>query len=261
MKKEKKNHFTIALDSDMLAFLSDRSSPYNREKALMDLIARRVSSPTKVVKNDCSLTLQPGEADVSIHSLAHEWNWDRKTVRKFLDTLSKMGIITIRREIFASVAVFPTLIDSTASETVQSTTLPAKDSPPLVPEPSTTEEAVPQDHLDPMYEVSIRYDGSPLVIKEEVREKLRRVYDLFRNRLPLLEAPEYNDRTEKAIFSTFILGMKGDEELLKRFLDTVAKDSNLNGELAEMTGDDEDKESFSSLFSSRWQELLFPPSR
>ena len=52
--------------------------------------------------------------------------------------------------------------------------------------------------------------------------------------------------------------MDASDELLDKYLDTIAGDPMKNGEIAELTGDSHDRESFESLFSPRWEEILFP---
>lgn len=253
-------NFSIVLDNRMIEALSERSRVLTREQALIDLIRRRVFVRTEVSKNDRSFFLEPGEAETSIRTLADDWKWDRKTVRKFLNTLADTGCIRLRHLTYATVADFPTLISSS--------TEPNSSSPLYSIEKGTTNQILArtssvnerEDSSDNNYKMSVRYDKGPLILDDGTRSLLKNIYTSFRDKLPLLEIPPYNERTEKAIYDVFILGMKGDMELMLQFLDKVAKDENMNGEMAELSGDSNDKESFVSLFSPRWQEILFPAS-
>jgi len=112
-------------------------------------------------------------------------------------------------------------------------------------------------HLVPDF----RYNTDPLVLDERSQALCRQVYDLFASRLPRLDLPPYNPRTIKAIYNVFVLGMKEDMSVMEQYLDLVAADPYMNGDIADMTGCSTDKESFTSLFSCRWQELLFPENR
>ena len=259
MPDKKYEPFSILLDSRLMETLYERSSTMSRGQALIDLIARRASSPTVVRKHDHFITLQPGEADTSVHLLADEWGWDRKTVRKFLKILNDCGIMITRKTTFAAISTFPTIRSSSANETLSSppfedvSTISAKN-------PSTPVQPVQSDLPSSRCEGSVRYDMAPLDLTNAERQQLKDIYALFRSRLPRLDLPEYSDRTEKAIYYLFVLGMHEDHDLLNRYLDLVAGDPMMNGEMAELSGDPRDKETFVSLFSPRWQELLFPVS-
>lgn len=252
--------FSIILDSRLMEALSERSTSMTRVQALIDLVSRRASGPTDIKKHDQIITLQPGEADTSLHLLAEEWGWDRKTVRRFLKLLNDCGVITTRQTTFAAISTFPSLVDSS---TAAASELPLKTetgSPASQTSASSPELPVPSDPLPEKSVGSVRYDMGPLNLTEAERLLLKEVYDKFRSLLPRLDLPAYNDRTEKAIYYLFVLGMHEDHALLDRFLDVVARDPMMNGEMAELSGDPRDKETFVSLFSSRWQELLFPDS-
>lgn len=258
MIRKSRRPFKIEMNDETLEALSERSHSMTKVQALIDLISRRVSEPTEVSKNNRSFILQPGEAETSINVLAEQWGWDRKTVRRFLDTLQKTGCMKYKRYTYGTVAVFPCLNDSPSQDESYS---PAKNNASS----STTQldvapfnPSVQKDSSGNMKKTSIRYDAPPLTLDDEVHSLLKNIYDRFKARLPLLHMPPYNQRTEKAIYSVFIQGMSANEELLDKYLDTIAGDPMKNGEMAELTGDSHDRESFESLFSPRWEEILFP---
>lgn len=250
--------FKMILDNRMIEALSERSKVLTHEQALIDLVGRCVSVPTMVSKNDRSFTLQPGEAEVSFLTLAKDWQWDRKTVRKFLTSLQKTGCLSLRHYPYGTVATFPTLITSPPRDGCDTLPSTAETSPSDCEGHIPASSGVPVPHGAVRPTVSVLYDSSPLELDGETRASLRKVYDRFKTRLPHLEVPEYGHRTEKAIYYVFILGMNGDMDLMDRFLDRVASDENMNGEMAELTGDANDRESFESLFSPKWLEILYP---
>lgn len=258
MNKPNEIPFKIVLDNRMIEVLSERSKVLTHEQALIDLVGRCVSVPTTVSKNDRSFTLNPGEAEVSFLTLAREWQWDRKTVRKFLNSLQETGCLSLRHYPYGTVASFPTLITSPPQMENSCPSPSLQQSPSSCEACADTMSGVPvsQKMSEPV--VSVLYDDAPLVLDGETRLSLRKVYDIFRSKLPHLDVPEFNLRTEKAIYYVFILGMNGDMSLMERFLDLVASDENMNGEMAELTGNLNDRESFESLFSPRWLEILFP---
>jgi len=258
MVKPNENPFQIILDNKMLEVLSERSRILTHEQALIDLICRRVTVRTKVSKNDRHFYLNPGEAEIPISTLAKDWDWDRKTVRRFLQDLENTGCIETRKYAYGTVAVFPTLITS-PPQSAETSPSQIKDSSPssIDEQPYSFEDSHPKVSIDDSIG-SLRYDGPPLEIDEATRVRLQKIHERFALRLPLLERPPYDDRIEKAIYLVFIIGMNGDDSLMDDFLDRVASNEAMNGELALLTGDKDDKESFMSLFSPKWQEILFP---
>lgn len=250
--------FKILIDNRVLECLSERSRFLSKEQAFLDLLNRRVAEPTTITKNERTFVLQEGEAETSVNVLAEEWKWDRKKVRKFLADLNDAGCIVTRKLPYASVSTFPCIINSPSQNAVLSPSLNEESSPSDYDSlsPSTKEGNTPSETPDLIQ--SLRYDQDPLALDEVTRTRLKSVIDRFRSRLPLLECPDYDQRTEKAIYSVYILGMNGDDELMDRLLSIIAKDPLKNGKMASMTGRKTDKESFTSLFSPRWQELLFP---
>lgn len=249
---------SILLSREVIESIHEKSLCPSREQAFFDLLSRRVTAPTPVTKNERTFILQEGEAETSINILAEEWNWDRKKVRKYLAELNELGIMRTRRLPYGSISTFPTVVSVSPSQQTENypsnsfVSSPSQEEPPS---PSTQE--VPSSLRNETV-VSVRYDQEPLNLEGETRERIRRAYDLFREKLPLLDCPEYNDRTEKALYSVFVLGMNSNEDLLQRYLDVVAKNPMLSGKMAKLTGNRTDMESFTSLFSPRWQELLFP---
>ncbi len=241
--------FRIVLDNVMLEALSERSSSLTKEQALIDLISRCVTEPTEVSKNNRRYMLQTGEAETSINVLAAEWKWDRKTVRRFLDTLQKNGCMKIRRHPYGTIAVFPSLICS-PSQILCSSPSPNDDSSTSGPRVTPSGfQGVHEDFSVIQETNSIRYDDPPLTLSDDEQSQLKKIYHRFKAKLPLLHIPPYDQRTEKAIYSVFIQGMNADMELLEKYLDSIAGNPMKNGEMAELSGDAHDRESM-GLFES-----------
>ena len=261
MNIENKKPFRITLDNEALEYLSERSRSLTKAQAIIDLVARRVDSPTEVTKNEQTFILQPGEAETSVNALAEEWHWDRKTVRRFLAVLNRSGCLSTRKLTYASVSTFPGVVTSPVETPLSSSADIAPERTPGKDGRDTSVSPVPEDSAGiPVTAGHVRYDLPPLELDEETREHIRHAYELFHRHLPLLEIPPYGPRVEKALYITYVLGMGCDEELLTRLLEKVAADPMRNGEMSELTGDDSTRESFVSLFSPRWQEMLFPAS-
>lgn len=261
MNIENKTPFRIILDNEVLEYISERSRSMTKAQAIIDLVSRRVGSPTEVSKNEQTYTLQPGEAETSVNALAEEWHWDRKTVRRFLCLLNKAGCIATRKLTYASVSSFPGIISSSAGTGAASPACPSAEGTAETEGHAAPQPPVPVDGSSKDDKAGrVRYDLPPLNLDEETRASILHAYDLFHQRLPLLELPPYGPRVEKDLYITYVLGMGCDEGLLTRLLDMVAADPMRNGEMAELTGDDASRESFSALFSPRWQQMLFPAS-
>lgn len=261
MNIENNTPFRIILDNEALEYLSERSRSLTKAQAVIDLVSRRVTSPTEVTKNEQTFILQPGEAETSVNALAEQWHWDRKTVRRFLAVLNKAGCIETRKLTYASVSTFPGIVASSGEEPLLPPAVTAPEGTAEQTEPDRPADPVPEDCSAKAYVAGpLRYDMPPLEPDEETRARILHAYDLFHQRLPLLELPPYGPRVEKALYITYVLGMGCDDGLLTRLLDMVAADPMRNGEMAELTGDDTTRESFTTLFSPRWQEMLFPAS-
>lgn len=262
MNRPNETPFCMILDNRMIEALSERSEKLTREQALIDLVGRCVLQPTELTKNGRVFLLKAGEAEVSFHTLARDWKWDRKTVRKFLLSLQEVGCLSLRHYPYGTVASFPTLITSPPGMDETSAASFPYSSPAVQTQGKDIGNGVPHITSTNPHEVSVLYDDCPLAIDGETRSRLKSVYETFQRKLPHLVVPEYGPRTEKAIYYVFILGMKGDMGLMDEFLDRVVADENMNGEMAELTGRRCDMESFISLFSPRWLEILFPaPSK
>jgi len=250
--------FSIILDNRMIEALSKRSEVLTHEQALIDLVRRCLEAPPEVSKNDRTFALHPGEAEVSFVTLSKDWGWDRKTVRKFLTSLQSSGCLSLRKYTYGTIASFPTLITSPSQTEGACTPVPTSSSPSDEGSFSSSTVGVQRDVSTVNPTVSIVYDGAAMLLDDQTRQRIRSAYELFRHKLPLLETPPFDERTEKAIYHVFILGMQGDEKLLENYLDRVAGDEYMNGDMAELSGDASDKESFTSLFSPRWLEILYP---
>ncbi len=247
----------MAVDDRLLDFLSERSREATKVQAIADLIARRVSVPTPVTKNGLTYVIQPGQALVPLLSLADQWQWNRKTVRKFIETLEEYGYVKSKTYSYGTILEFPKLLDRTSmDETQMGNESPLEGTSDQCPKyPTNTVEPynqIPVSDLLP----DLRYAAEPLVLDEKTKSLCRQAYDLFKDRLPLLNCPDYTSETEKDIYLAFIVGMKADMSIWESLLSNVASNPFMNGSMAQALRDPKAKESFSSLFSCKWQKIL-----
>jgi len=258
MKVDSTQSFSCQVSSDFLEFLSERAVCATRITAFLDLVSRRVPVQTEVSHNNHPFVLQPGQAMSSLVELADLWKWDRKKVRRFIERLEELGYIRTTNAMYGTIFEFP-FLDGTPNSSTECPTQTVPDGSPKIDAKSTSNLAVlPVSDSVAQSIPDFRYCAVPLVLDEHTRMLCRQVYDRFASLLPRLDLPPYSPRTEKAIYNVFVLGMKEDMSVMEQFLNLVAADPYMNGDIAEMTGCSTDKESFTSLFSCKWQELLFP---
>lgn len=258
MKVASTRSFSCQVNSELLEFLSERAVSATRITAFLDLVARRVQVQTEVSLNNHPFVLQPGQAMASLVELSELWKWDRKKVRRFIERLEELGYICTTNAMYGTVFEFPFLHGTPSTSNGSPTQTSPDGSPEPTPKGTARLDVLPETNSVARSIPDIRYGADPLVIDSRTKSLCHQVYDLFRSRLPRLERPPYNQRTEKAIYSVFVLGMKADMSVMEHFLSLVARDPYMNGEIAEMTGCSNDRESFTSLFSCRWQEILYP---
>lgn len=255
-KKNSLENFQMTIGLDLLEFLKERSAKTTKEDALCYLISQIVQEPVTVIKNGYSFTLQPGQVMAPLLQLAKEWNWDRKSVRRFLDGLEQLGYIRKFQYQYGTILEFPKLLRRTPAIDVPHVLLAGQKATPTVGEPFPILLGVPLNGNGLKLQ-SVLYEDSPLQLDEETRNLCREVYDKFISNFPLLPKPApYDQRIEKDIYYVFILGMNGNFGTLQRYFDIIRNDPFRNGAMAQLSPNSGYTESFQSLFSCKWQIVL-----
>ena len=68
--------------------------PFSKKEAYVDLFKlANASGKSMYETRGVLVTLEEGEVGISLILLAERWGWDRKTVKRFLDSLDKMGYV------------------------------------------------------------------------------------------------------------------------------------------------------------------------
>lgn len=69
---------------------------YSRLEAFINLLdaVSSASENSEAVFNGETFSLAPGQVAVSLQSLEKKWNWDKESVRYFLQTLSALDVIS-----------------------------------------------------------------------------------------------------------------------------------------------------------------------
>lgn len=71
-----------------------KDEPYDKARAWIDLIMLANWEDKKTAYKGGIITCKRGDVNLSLSFLAKRWNWDRKTVRRFLDLLQADGMVT-----------------------------------------------------------------------------------------------------------------------------------------------------------------------
>ena len=68
--------------------------PFSKKEAYVDLFKlANASGKSMYETRGVLVTLEEGEVGISLILLAERWGWDRKTVKRFLVSLEKMGYV------------------------------------------------------------------------------------------------------------------------------------------------------------------------
>ena len=67
--------------------------PYDKAHAWIDLLLRANHDDKKVLINGQVQTVERGQFHTSLYKLAHDWQWDRRKVKRFLEMLEKERMI------------------------------------------------------------------------------------------------------------------------------------------------------------------------
>ena len=83
-----------SVDRSLLEYLKPKPSErYSRIEAYCDLLARAATSPYSTKCAGQQIDLLPGQCVLTISDLARKWQWQRATVRQFLDGLVALGLL------------------------------------------------------------------------------------------------------------------------------------------------------------------------
>jgi len=228
------NNQQIRIDIDFLRYLNNTHQVNNRLQAFIYLLENAVKEPTEIIKRGIPIQLSIGQLEASILELSTKWKWHRKTVSSFLDELESRGYIR-RISTNVSTVIEITCLNECTTESDNRIT------PELLNPYTILFQQLP----------SILHNDPPMELPDEIWENCIKAFDLFKESLPLLHAPQiYNDEVEKDIYHAFILGMKGDFNLLKKLFDIIQADPLKNGCIPDC------KTSFRELFSPHWQYFL-----
>ena len=102
MTQNKKTHTAEvdspqSIDRSLLEFLKPKAEErYSKLEAYCDLLSRASSGAYSTPDSDGTLQLLPGQFVATISELARMWQWQRATVRQFLDGLTKLGQLSVQ---------------------------------------------------------------------------------------------------------------------------------------------------------------------
>ena len=83
-----------SVDRSLLEYLKPKAEErYSRIEAYCDLLARASNSPYTAKCAGQQIDLLPGQCVLTISDLARKWQWQRATVRQFLDGLVALGLL------------------------------------------------------------------------------------------------------------------------------------------------------------------------
>lgn len=109
-----------SVDRSLLEYLKPKAEErYSRIEAYCDLLARASNSPYTAKCAGQQIDLLPGQCVLTISDLARKWQWQRATVRQFLDGLVALGLLEMKP--FVKSYVFTIRPHSSLSLTVSST--------------------------------------------------------------------------------------------------------------------------------------------
>lgn len=88
-----KTHFCVRMRTELVAFLG-KALPHrtSRIEAYTDLLNEQIKMLEIDFNGGCSVPFL-----VTILDLSERWDWSRPTVMRFLDSLSRMGAIKVKR--------------------------------------------------------------------------------------------------------------------------------------------------------------------
>ena len=86
-----------SVDRSLLEYLKPKAEErYSRIEAYCDLLARASNSPYTAQCAGQQIDLLPGQCVLTISDLARKWQWQRATVRQFLDGLVALGLLEMK---------------------------------------------------------------------------------------------------------------------------------------------------------------------
>ena len=89
----------VAVNRSLLSsWIWSSEERYNRPQAWVELIMMAAYKDDKILYRGQLIQKKRGQIRASIKWLADRWNWDRKTVKNFLDQLQKAGSIVVESD-------------------------------------------------------------------------------------------------------------------------------------------------------------------
>ncbi len=86
----------LEITNEVLEYLRPTpTDPYTRLEAYFDLLQRAINYQARVTRIGRVFNLTPGEFVITITELADQWQWARRTVRKFIDRLCALGQLAV----------------------------------------------------------------------------------------------------------------------------------------------------------------------
>lgn len=76
----------------------EHDEPYDRRSAWVDLLLMANHKDKEIIFNGRATVVKQGQRITSIRILADRWHWSRNRVKRYLDTLETLGMITTERD-------------------------------------------------------------------------------------------------------------------------------------------------------------------
>lgn len=87
----------MSVDRSLLEYLKPKvGERYSRIEAYCDLLSRAANSPYTAKCAGQQIELLPGQCVITVSDLARKWQWQRATVRQFLDGLVALGLLEMK---------------------------------------------------------------------------------------------------------------------------------------------------------------------
>ncbi|MCH5243040.1 MAG: hypothetical protein J1F67_11610 [Muribaculaceae bacterium] len=96
MSYDKKIVVPVKLFQALLKDPLNATDGYSRLEAFINLLdaVTSASENSEAIFNGETYSLAPGQVAISVKSLEKKWNWDKESVRYFLQTLSALDVIS-----------------------------------------------------------------------------------------------------------------------------------------------------------------------
>ena len=82
----------------LVSAIWEHDEPYDRRSAWVDLLLMANHKDKEIIFNGRATVVKQGQRITSIRILADRWHWSRNRVKRYLDTLETLGMITTERD-------------------------------------------------------------------------------------------------------------------------------------------------------------------